>query len=782
MRFILVCLFHLFIIGSGTAQSSSAIHWKGKWIRDPQTHFFADEKAYQENPAPVFKKEFRLNKPLRSAMLHITALGYYEASLNGKKIGNRVLEPSQTDFANRIFYSSYDLTSALNRHSNSLEVVVGNGWYNPMPLRLFGRFNLQEALPVGEPALLVQLELIFKDGSKQLVSSDESWQVTDSEILRNSIYLGEWIDLRVNNNVREWRKAIIANPPAGKLEVHRSPSVVIGDTLAPVAIYSTKTGWLLDFGTNQTGVLQLKTRLPVGTKLKVQYGELLYPDGSLNKMTSVTGQIKAAGIGGPGAPDTAYQEDVFICSGGDDLFRPKFTYHGFRYAEIQGYPGKPDTSAIRALVLHADLKETGSFSCSNTRINELLAICRRTFLSNLIGVQSDCPHREKLGYGGDIVATAESFIHLFNMEDFYSKTVLDFADAARPNGAFTETAPFVGIADEGYGEGSGPIEWGTAHPELLWQLYRYYGNKELLQDQYPNAKKWVEFLRSKAVDHQLHNTIGDHESVAPKDLSVSATSFYYYNVSLLARLAFILGKEEEAMNYVGLAEQIKQRFVDTYISKDSGKVGIGTQSTQAHGLYFGLVPSELKAAAFNYLVNDITISQSGHLSTGIFGTKYLLEVLGQNGRADLAYDIITKEGFPGWMHMIDNGATSLWEHWGYSDNTFSHNHPMFGTVTEFFFRWIAGIRKMDKGGMEERFIVQPDTRRLDWAKAKLGTKNGTLSTAWKKKGNQLEVIVDVPANTTVQLQFPTTETSRNLKKTILKQGKHTIRHTLPPGW
>jgi alpha-L-rhamnosidase len=792
MRLFPLCILLLLVSGSGSAQPVPSVKWKAQWIRDPRLHFFADQKAYQENPAPVFKKEIEVRKPLRTAVLHISALGYYEASANGIKIGNRVLEPSQTDYSHRIFYSRYDITGLLKRNKNSLEVVVGNGWYNPMPLRLFGRFNLQETLPVGEPALIAQIELVYTDGSRQEIATDQTWQVTDSEIRRNSIYLGEWIDLRVSNESRDWRKAIKAIPPAGKMEPHLSPSVVIGDTLAPVAMHPTKTGWLLDFGTNQTGVLQLATRLPAGTKLNVQYGELLYPDGSLNKMTSVTGQIKSAGVGGPGAPDTAYQQDVFISSGGPDVFRPKFTYHGFRYAEIQGYPGTPDTSAIRALVLHADVKETGSFSCSNPRINELMAICKRTFLSNLIGVQSDCPHREKLGYGGDIVATAESFIHLFDMSAFYAKTVIDFADAARPDGAFTETAPFVGIADEGYGGGSGPIEWGTAHPELLWQLYRYYGNKKLLREQYPNAKKWVEFLRSKAVDHQLHTTIGDHESVAPKDISVSATSFYYYNVSLLAQLAFILGKQEEAMNYVGLAEQIKERFVGTYISKDSGKVGIGTQATQAHALYFGLVPSHLKTAAFDYLVKDIKEKHSGHLSTGIFGTKYLLEVLGENGRADLAFDIITKEGFPGWMHMLDNGATSLWEHWAYSDNTFSHNHPMFGTVTEFFFRWIAGIRRVEKGGKEkggkeeggkeEGFIVQPDTRRLEWAKATVGTRNGKLSTAWKKTGNQLELLLEVPANTTVQLQLPTTETSRNLKTTILKQGKHTILHTLPPGW
>jgi alpha-L-rhamnosidase len=262
-------------------------------------------------------------------------------------------------------------------------------------------------------------------------------------------------------------------------------------------------------------------------------------------------------------------------------------------------------------------------------------------------------------------------------------------------------------------------------------------------------------------------------------------------VSLLAQLAFILGKQEEAMNYVGLAEQIKERFVETYISKDSGKVGIGTQATQAHALYFGLVPSQLKTAAFDYLVKDINEKHSGHLSTGIFGTKYLLEVLGENGRADLAYDIITKEGFPGWMHMLDNGATSLWEHWAYSDNTFSHNHPMFGTVTEFFFRWIAGIRRVEyggkeeggkeEGGREEGFIVQPDTRRLEWAKATVGTRNGKLSTEWKKFGNQLELIVEVPANTTVQLRLPVNEMHRSWKTAILKQGKHTILHTLPPG-
>lgn len=788
MRLFLSCLVLPIFCITATAQKNIPVKWEASWIRDQQTHFFKDQRAYQENPAPLFVKEFVLNKPLRTATLHITALGYYEASVNGKKIGNRVLEPSQADYARRVFYSSYDITSLLNRKENRLEVLVGNGWYNPLPLRLFGRFNLQDVLPVGEPALLAQLELVGEDGSKEIIATDPSWQVGESNIRRNSIYLGEWIDLRVAKQNRPLQPATKAVPPAGTLQPQESPSVIIAQEIAPKAIWQTTKGWLLDFGTNQTGVLQLKTRLPAGTILKVQYGELLYSDRTLNKMTSVAGQIKSAGTGGPGAPDTAYQEDIFVCSGEEDLFRPAFTYHGFRYAEIQGYPGFPDTAGIRALVLHAAVQETGGFSCSDPRLNELLAISKRTFLSNLIGVQSDCPHREKLGYGGDIVATAESFIQLFDMEAFYTKTVLDFADAARPDGGFTETAPFVGIADEGYGGGSGPVEWGAAHPELLRQLYRYYGKKELLQAQYPQVKKWVDFLKSKAVDHLLHTTIGDHESIAPKDLSVSASSFYYYSISLLAEFAMELGRKGEAMVYIKEANQVRQRFIERFVNDSTGKVGIGTQSTQAHALYFGLVPAPLQKKAFDYLVADIIEKNDGHLSTGIFGTRFLLEVLAQYGRADLAYDIITKEGFPGWMHMMDRGATSLWEHWEYSDDTFSHNHPMFGTVTEFFFRWLAGIRRMHGyngkevvGGGKVDWLIAPDTRRLEWVKAGVGTKNGPLTVEWKKTGNQLELLVEVPADTRVQVQLPVNEMHRRSQTRLLKAGKNRILHTIPPG-
>ncbi len=758
------------------------VNWKAFWIRDPHAHFFTDERAYQVNPAPVFSRVVSPGKTVRAARLFISALGYFEATLNGVKIGNHVLNPSQTDYKHRIFYNSYDISPLLQQPQNLLEVMVGNGWYNPMPLRLFGRFNLQEVLPVGEPSLRAQIHLEYIDGSTEIIASDTTWKVRNGSVIRNSIYLGEWIDPALSHKAAD-RTAVPATVPRGKMELHTSPPVIIGDTLAPVGMHRTSTGWVLDFGSNQTGVLQLVANIPAGDTIRVQYGELLYPDGRLNKMTSTTGQIKAPGRGGPGAPDTAYQEDRFIGTGKVEIYQPRFTYHGYRYAEILGLKNTPDTSSIRTLVFHADLSTAGEFECSDPRLNKLFEIAKRTFLSNLIGIQSDCPHREKLGYGGDIMATAESFIHLFDMEDFYVKTARDFADAARTDGGLTETAPFVGIADEGYGNGSGPIEWGTAHPELLWQLYQYYGNRKIVKEQYPVARNWVEFLRNKAAAGQLNTTIGDHETIAPKDIPLSVLSFYYYNVKLVAQLARVNGNKADAKNYQALADSLFRVFEKKFLLSDSGRVGIGTQSTQAHALYFNLVPEQLRQKAVDYLVKLIKERDNGHISTGIFGTKFLLEVLGSYGRADLGYDLLVKEGFPGWMHMLDNGATSLWEHWEFSDNTFSHNHPMFGTYVEFLFRWQAGIRKLSKTkAAAADYLIQPDTRRLNWVNSAVQTPNGRLAVKWVKRGNKIELTIDVPANTVVNLNLPSAKMHKGWETSRLGAGKHTVLKDLPAGW
>ena len=738
--------------------------WKGRWVRDSRPQSQADSTMYADQPAPLFRKEFAISKKIRKAILHISGLGYYEAFINGVRVGNRMLDPGQTDYSKRVLYSSYEVTDLLASKENCLGIMLGNGWYNPLPLKMWGRFNLREALYTGTPSFLLQLDMEYTDDSRESVFSDESWKVMDGPVTRNSVYLGEHIDnrkslpgwSRVGFKDGGWRKVSPAAVPPGKMQSQFQPPVVIRDTLRPHSITPQKNDrFLVDFGRNFGGVIRLKVKGTTGTKISVRYGELVYPDGSLNVMTSTAGQIKRKGMGGAGAPDTAYQYDQFICSGkGEEIFQPRFTYHGFRYAEISGYPGELNTTDIAGLLMHADLPDAGFFTCSDTDINSIQQICRNTFLSNVFSVQSDCPHREKFGYGGDIVGVHEAFLNNFDMQGFYAKTVLDFADAARNDGGLTETAPYVGIADAGLGNGSGPIEWGSVHPVLLYRLYQYYGDRRLLERQYPIAKNWVNFLRGKAKDNLIDTTLGDHESIDPKDIAVSGTSFYYYNVVLLSKLAEIQGLAEDAVHYSTLADQIRDSFVKGFVDTITGRVGLGTQSTQAHALYFGLVPENAIPAAVHWLKSQVTFTHAEHIATGIFGTKYVPEVLSQYENSGLVYRMVTRRGFPGWMHMLENGATTLWEHWEYSDNTYSHNHPMFGVVSEWFFRWLAGIRPAEDAVGFDKIIIQPQFGNLSHASASYQSRQGLVSSSWKKQNGKLKLDLVIPVNTSAEIILP----------------------------
>ncbi len=307
--------------------------------------------------------------------------------------------------------------------------------------------------------------------------------------------------------------------------------------LKPVKLTEPKPGvCIFDLGQNFAGWARLRVKGPAGTRVRLRSGELLYPDGTLNGMTAVCGQIKQGGpnyrYDGIGAPKTAWQMNEYILKGeGEEVYTPRFTFHGFRYVEVTGFPGKPTLSALEGLRLNSDVAPAGSFTCSNERFNRIQQMVLWTELSNLFSVESDCPHREKFGYGGDIVAAGEMAMFNFDMARFYAKAVEDLGDAVRPNGGFTETAPFVGISDEGLGEKSGPVGWGTAQPFLLWRLYQYYGDRRLLAENYELTKRWITLLRSRAQDGILDNGISDHESLVPKPRALTGTAFYYFNVN-----------------------------------------------------------------------------------------------------------------------------------------------------------------------------------------------------------------------------------------------------------
>ncbi len=331
----------------------------------------------------------------------------------------------------------------------------------------------------------------------------------------------------------------------------------------------------------------------------------------------------------------------------------------------------------------------------------------------------------------------------------------DLADAVRPNGGFTETAPYVGISDQGLGDRSGPIGWGTAQPLLQCLLYQYYGDRRLLDEQYDTTKRWIALLRSSATDGILDNGISDHESLVPKPRALTGTAFYYFNVKLFARIARILGKAADAAEAEALAERIKAAFNKKFLQPGTGRYDTATQACQAFALYMGLVLPGEKERALGVLVRDIVDAHKGHLSTGIFGTKYMLNALTELGRADVAYEMVNQRTFPGWGHMLENGATTLWEHWEFSDNTYSHNHPMFGSVSEWFYKALAGISPAPDAVGFDKIIIRPHPAGdLKWVKASYDSVRGRIVSEWSREPGEFKLRVCIPVGATATIILP----------------------------
>jgi alpha-L-rhamnosidase len=743
--------------------------WRAAWITRKQAPPLSEGQMFEDNPAPLFRKKFLLGKKISRARVYVSGLGYYELRLNGQRVGDQVLDPGWTAYSKRVLYSTYDVTDQLKRGQNALGVMLGNGWFNPLPLRLWGHINPRANLTTGEPRVIVQLAVEFADGTSQTIITDESWKASNGPILRNSVYLGELYDARKEQRGWDrpgfddsgWPQAASATEALGPLRAQSAPPIRVTRVLKPIKLTEPKPGvWIFDLGQNFAGWVRLRVQGPAGTRVSLRSGELLFPDGTLNGMTAVCGQIKQGGPNyrypGTGAPKTAWQMDQYILKGeGEEVYVPRFTFHGFRYVEVTGFPGKPTLASLEGLRLNSDVASAGSFTCSSERFNRIQQMVLWTELSNLFSVESDCPHREKFGYGGDIVAAGEMAMLNFDMSRFYGKAVADLADAVRPNGGFTETAPFVGISDESLGEGSGPIGWGTAQPFLLWRLYQYYGDRRLLEENYELTKRWVALLQSRAQDGILDNGISDHESLVPKPRALTGTAFYYFNVRLFANIARALGKESEAAEAEALAETIKAAFNRKFLQTGTGRYDTATQACQAFAFYMGLVPPEEKDRAREVLVGDILGAHKGHLSTGIFGTKFMLLALADLGRSDVAYEMVNQRTFPGWGHMLENGATTLWEHWEFSDNTYSHNHPMFGSVSEWFYKVLGGISPAPEAVGFDKIIIRPQpVGDLKWVKASYDSAHGKIISEWKLEAGKFNLHVRVPVGAEAKVFLP----------------------------
>lgn len=753
--------------------------WQGVWLNDGKKPPIHEADFYKDDPAPLFRYEFKWDKKIKDARLYIAGLGYYEARLNGELVGDHVLDPPWTKPTRRVYYSTFDVTDQLRSEggTNCLGVTLGNGWYNPLPMKMWGKYNLRDALDVGRPRFIVQLNVVFDDGTKAAIYSRPEWKTAEGPIRWNNIYLGEIRDARLELDGWDrpgfddssWKHAAPATEPTGRLQSINFPPVRIRDSFHAVSVHEPKPGvFVYDMGENFGGWASLTLNVPSGTKIVLRYGELLYPDGMLNPMTSVCGQIKrnvknAEGkeesIAGPGAPPIAWQTDTYIAKGAkNEFYRPRFTFHAFRYVEVVGLTEPLPLESVQGWRLCSDVAPCGEFSCSNEELNKIQSVCRRTFLSNLFSVQSDCPHRERFGYGGDIVATSDAFIMNFDMATFYAKTVNDWADAALADGMLTDTSPFVGIQYCG-------LVWALAHPELLGQLHRYYGNNHLITEQYETARRWLALVQDQYPQHIVDNGLADHEAIVAEKPNIMVTPLYYYSARLLEQLALQQGKSEDARSYGQLAKEIAAAYLKSSIDTKTGQVGQGSQAAQALVLYTdyrypGFLSKELRENVLDSLLNTIGENDRDHLSTGILGTKFMLDQLSKERQIELAYRIVNQPDCPGWRWMLENGATTLWEHWKLDTATYSHNHPMFGSVSQWFFQQLGGIEPDQAANGFDRIRIAPQVvNDLDWVKTSYQSVRGEIVSNWNRDRKNHTVTFDVviPANTAAQVILPMNE-------------------------
>jgi alpha-L-rhamnosidase len=768
-----ICILALFSCNTVPDQiaSSLGVDDHAFWIEDGIALPESDSMFYLEHPSPLFRKEFKTDKAIKSVLLSITSAGYFKVSINGNGIEENVLDPAWTDFSKRIYYSEYDVTSLIQDGDNCLGVSLGNGFYNPLPMRKWGRRNLREDIAVGKPVFIAKLHISYKNGSSEEIVTDKSWKFALGPITKNSVYIG--VVYNANNEIdgwdkpgfddKEWEAATIGNPPGGKIEKAFFPPVGITQEIIPVDISSPEKGvWMVDLGVNFTGTYKIKLSGAVGDTIAFKFGERIYEDGTVNPMTTVAGQIKRKGVGGPGAPDIAWQTDNYIMGNKkSQWFSPDFTYHTYRYIEIRGLKEKPKIDDIRGLFMHTNVTNDNSFSSSSELLNSIQDASERTFLSNLVSVQSDCPAREKFGYGGDLNATSEAFIYNFDMQSFYRKTIYDWVDAMKDS-SFVDTAPFAGIEYCG-------ISWESAYLTTQYYLYLYYNDTDIINELYALNNKWMDKVAMIHPEGIIDEGLSDHESLEPVPVQLTGTSHYLQCARIMKIFAGVMGRTADIKKYEALADKLKNQIRAEFWDKPFMEK-INRQTLFSTLLYHKIIPKDEIPAARDSLLTAIKKGPSKHFNTGIFGTKYVLETLAENGAPNAVFDIVNSTTYPGWGFMIDRGATSIWETWKESDNTYSNSHPMFGTVSEWYYRWLAGIRPdPDHPGFKEFFLTPTTPEGLESVNCTYHSPYGAIVSNWKKiTADHYTYEITVPIGTRANITLPVSQSQ--LLEIIDEQG------------
>ncbi|NOU80518.1 Bacterial alpha-L-rhamnosidase [Paenibacillus sp. LMG 31459] len=726
--------------------------WVAEWITAPLACL--DVQAEQ---APLLRRSFHVDRQVTRARMYVTSLGLYEVELNGTRVGEDYLTPGWTSYSTRLQFQTYDITGQLTVGDNAVGAWLGNGWYK-------GNLAWDNKKHVfgDRTALLMQIHLIYADGVEQIIGTDQGWTVSPGPLLMSEIYHGETYDARLEQtgfsraeyDDQSWMPAEILPYTKDILLAQENIPVKAIEELSPIALLRTPAGeTVLDMGQNMVGWMRFSMEGQAGQEFQLRHFEVLDQEGNV-----YTDNLRAA-----------KQTVTYIAKGGGrESFQPRFTFQGFRYVQLIGFPENLSLQDFAGVVLHSDMEPTGSFTCSNPLLNQLQHNILWGQKGNFVDVPTDCPQRdERLGWTGDAQMFIRTSAYLMNVAPFFSKWLKDLAADQLDNGGVPFVIPHV--LDE---NSHSSAAWGDAAVICPWTIYQCYGDKRILEQQYSSMQGWVEYIRRQGTDEFLWNTgfhFGDWLGLDAKPDSYIgatnrdyiATAFYAYSVELMGKTAAVLGRTEDEQYYSQLHVRIKQAFNREFITP-AGRISVATQTACVLALMFGLVEGKAEERTVAKLIELLEESKY-HLTTGFVGTPYLNLVLAGAGHYDAAYKLLLQTDYPSWLYQVTRGATTIWEHWDgikedgsfWSKDMNSFNHYAYGAIGDFLYRCVAGIEQVEEYPGYKQFLIQPHPGGgLTSAAAGLESMYGEIRSEWTIDSGKIELVTVVPPNTSATVLLP----------------------------
>ena len=733
--------------------------WRGQWIGQDEVSAVV---APGVKPAPdnrrlaarMLRKEFVVTKPVARATAYISGLGLSELYLNGRKVGDQVLSPALSDYKKRVFYVTHDVTAQLQRGPNALGVWLGNG-----------RFYSPRNTHYGFPKLKLQLEVDYADGTRDTVVSDSSWKLTaDGPILANNEYDGEEYDARkefpgwasAGFADAAWSQAQVVAAPAGALVAPMIAPIRVTGTIKPLAITEPKPGvFIYDMGQNMVGWCRLQVSGPAGTQVTLRHAEILKPDGTLSMANLRSAKVT----------------DTYTLAGRDtETYEPRFTYHGFRYVEVTGFPGRPTLAALEGRVVNDDLAMAGEFTCSQPTLNQVYRNIVWGTRGNYRSMPTDCPQRdERQGWLGDRSAESKGEAYLFNINSLYAKWCQDMADAQRANGSISDVCPAYWTIY------SDNVTWPSSVVIIPGTLLAQYGDTATLARIYPAMVKWVDLMSSSVKDGLTSKDKYGDWCVPPEDPkaihskdparktsgAVLATSYLHHCLKLMAGYAQLLDQPADAQRFAALAETLKTAFNAKLYNPEKGYYDNGTQTSCVLPLAFDMVPAAERPRVFAHLVKKIEEESRGHVGTGLIGGQWINRVLTEGGRPDLVYRLATNTDYPSWGYMAAKGATTIWELWNgdtANPSMNSGNHVMLvGDLAIWLYEDLAGIKSDPAQPGFKHIVMKPHpVGDLTFARATHRSPYGLIVSDWKRTDGAFDWQITVPPNSTATVYMPTT--------------------------